>query len=167
MSVVSGFSDSNHIVMIDGVPHFKYDGPKFIDKLKNGLSLDYVFQMEDTGIVQDDNCDYMSEEEHKQPQVMCHELYDEQYDICDKKFRKGKNRVDKFKPQKKYNVKKCSARKNGYSDKLFNIEQNTDASLKRREDLTDYEYDLYYNEEYNFSVNSYDYDDYDDWYDWF
>lgn len=166
MSAVLGFSDSNNIVMINGVPHFKYDGTKFIDKLKNGLSLDYVFQMEDTGIVEEDTYRTSDEEEYKQPQVMCHELYEEQYDICDKKLRKGKNRVEIIKPQKKYNAKKCSSRKNGYSDKLFNIEQNTDASLKRREDLTDYEYDLYYNEAYNYSTN-YDYDYDDDWYDWF
>ena len=42
-----GFRDSENIIIIDNVPHFSYNGVTYKDKLKNGLSFEYVFQQED------------------------------------------------------------------------------------------------------------------------
>ena len=42
----TGFSDSENIIIIDNVPYFHYTSSTYKDKLKNGLSLEYVFEQE-------------------------------------------------------------------------------------------------------------------------
>ena len=40
------FRDGKNIIIINKIPYFRYTGSTYKDKLKNGLSLDYVFQQE-------------------------------------------------------------------------------------------------------------------------
>jgi hypothetical protein len=42
-----GYSDSNNIIILDNIAYYCCNGSTYLDKLKNGISLDYVFKMED------------------------------------------------------------------------------------------------------------------------
>ena len=44
---LNGFADSKNIIIIDGTPHFQYSGSSFVEKVKNGVSLDYLFSLND------------------------------------------------------------------------------------------------------------------------
>lgn len=47
------FIDKENIIVIDYVPHYRYTGTTYRDKLKNGLSLDYVFGLQDLVPIED------------------------------------------------------------------------------------------------------------------
>ena len=43
---MSAFKDSQNIKIENGIPSYRYDGHSFRDKLKNDLTLDHVFKLE-------------------------------------------------------------------------------------------------------------------------
>ena len=47
----NGFSDSSSIVVRDGTPYFKCNGSSYVERLKNGISLDYVFSIAEFDII--------------------------------------------------------------------------------------------------------------------
>jgi hypothetical protein len=121
MSSVNGdFMDAQNIVIIDDVPHFSFKGNSYLDKLKNGLSLDYVFMMEDSAVNSEEKLG--EEEDYKQLHPLKHELFAEEYD-CEvmPMPRKGKNNI---KTRSDKNMKKNKVKQNGYSDKLDMVEVN-------------------------------------------
>jgi hypothetical protein len=121
MSSVNGdFMDSKNIVIINDVPHFSFKGDSYLEKLKNGLSLDYVFMMEDSAVHSEEK--FEEEEDYKQLQPLKHELFDEDYD-CEvmPMPRKGKNII---KTRSDKNMKKNKVKQNGYTDKLDMVEVN-------------------------------------------
>ena len=40
------FLDGNNIIIIEDIPYYRYTGVTYKEKLKNGLSFDYVFGLE-------------------------------------------------------------------------------------------------------------------------
>lgn len=81
MSSLKGdFMDAQNIVIINDVPHFSFKGNSYLEKLKNGLSLDFVFMMEDSAVQPEEGFEE-EKEDYKQYQPLKHELFDEVYDI--------------------------------------------------------------------------------------
>jgi hypothetical protein len=124
-SLNGDFMDAQNIVIMNDVPYFSFKGNSYLEKLKNGLSLDYVFFMEDSAIKTHDNDEESFEENNKQEkqyQPLKHELFDEEYDIDVIPMpRKGKN-IIKLRSDK--NMKKNKVKQSGYNDKLHTIESN-------------------------------------------
>ena len=122
------FLDGENIVIIGRVPHYRYTGVTYRDKLKNGLSLDYVFDQQDMVPI----CPEESTKEIESNEVRENlELidYEENHEFYEQKefqtmglSRKGKRAP--FKKRQARNVKKNCIRQRGYQDKLFDIEQN-------------------------------------------
>jgi hypothetical protein len=147
MSSIKGdFMDSINIVIIDDVPHFSYSGKSYLEKLKNGLSLDLVFFMEDSVVQPKEkvqkNVKVLVEEDYKQPQPFKHELFVEEYDYEVMPMpRKGKkiikNRSDK-------NMKKNKVKQNGYNHKMHTIEDNLPETIQLTDPCNDH-YSEYFN----------------------
>lgn len=164
MSNIKGdFMDSNNIVVVNDVPHFSFKGNSYLEKLKNGLSLDFVFAMEDTNVHLLDNFEENVEEDYEQRQPLNHELFVEEYDYdVLPMLRKGK-KVTKRRSNK--NMKKNKIKQNGYDDKLHTIEVNLpsiyDEHFEWFQDYTDLNddnnYQLYNSHLYN------SYDSLDEW----
>ena len=122
------FLDGENIVVIECVPHYRYTGATYRDKLKNGLSLDYVFDQQDiVPIFPEESTKEIETNEAKENVVLID--YESNYEFYEQKrfqvegiVRKGK-RVP-FKKRQARNVKKNCIRQRGYQDKLFDIEQN-------------------------------------------
>lgn len=168
-----GFMDAENIVIIDGVHHFSFNGNSYLERLKNGLSLDLVFEMEDSYINLDEKFEEKVEE--KQIQSYKYELFNEEYDydISINNNRKGKNFIKKIYNR---NTKKNKIRQNGYDDKLHVVETNLpsiydmDRVLQyypfdiddlydqhMKEDYDDYYHNIY-DDDYSYdSFNSYNY----------
>jgi hypothetical protein len=163
MSSLNGdFMDAQNIVIINDVPHFSFKGNSYLEKLKNGLSLDYVFFMEDSSIRPDDNVEE-KEEDYKQYQPLKHELFDEEYDVdVLPRPRKGKN-IIKLRSVK--NMKKNKVKQNGYNDKLHTIESNLPSIW-----CPDFEGNEYYDSDYmtysNIPSDS-DFEDFEDYLDYY
>ncbi len=140
------FLDGENIVIIGRVPHYRYTGVTYRDKLKNGLSLDYVFDQQDMVPI----CPEESTKEIESNEVRENlELidYEENHEFYEQKefqtmglSRKGKRAP--FKKRQARNVKKNCIRQRGYEDKLFDIEQNVpNLSDKSQIDINYYEID--------------------------
>lgn len=116
------FMDSNNIIIKDGVPCYFYSGNSYLEKLKNGVSLDYMFMLEDSIIDITNKPIKNTSTEKKQYQPLKCEMFAEEYD-CEplSRPRKGKKIIKK--PSGK-NMKKNKIRQNGYDDKLHTIETN-------------------------------------------
>jgi hypothetical protein len=160
MSRLQGnFMDAKNIIIIDGVPHFLFNGNSYLERLKNGMSLDLVFEMEDSYI----NLDEKFEEkvEQKQIQPYKYELFDEEYDydISINNNRKGKNFIKKIYNR---NTKKNKIRQNGYDDKLHFVETNLPSIYDRDRDIEYYPFDI--DELHDQYVRDYCDDYYDDYY---
>jgi hypothetical protein len=125
---MSHFKDSSNIIIENGVPKYSYSGISYRDKLKNGIPLVHVFELENY-------CSTFEASISVTPRVTfaaclstnivldSYELETEDPDITFPKKRKGK-----WVPLKKTvasNFKKNRRKHLGYSDKLFNLEQNT------------------------------------------
>lgn len=125
MSSLKGdFIDSNNIVIVNDVPCFSLKGNSYLEKLKNGLSLDFIFMMEDSAVQQEYNFEENAEEliGEKQFQPLKYELFAEEYDFDVVPMpRKGKRVVRK---RCNKNMKKNKVKQNGYNDKLYKIESN-------------------------------------------
>jgi hypothetical protein len=178
MSFLQGdFIDAKNIIIIDGIPHFSLNGKSYLERLKNGLSFDLVFEMEDFTIKQDDIFEEVLEE--KQVQSYKYELFDEEYDydISINNNRKGKNFINNRNIRNNRNTKKNKIRQNGYDDKHHVVETNLPSIYDPDRDLEYYPFDIYelfdknirdydnfyYYDEYNHynnNFNGYDDDDY-------
>ena len=164
-----GFRDSENIIIIDNVPHFSYTGLTYKDKLKNGLSLEYVFQHEDMILpIMDQPISIETEPDEFKGNYLEFIDYEEKHDFYEKKeikmiplTRKGKYIT--FKKRQNINFKKNLITLKGYECKLFDIEQNLPELIYEPEIKYIYRYDCdricrmaYYSDD-----NDYD-NDYDD-----
>lgn len=159
------FIDKENIIVIDYVPHYRYTGITYKDKLKNGLSLDYVFGLQDFVPIEDSEVyEVIEENESKEyGEDLKFVDYEENYSFYEQKEFKtiGLAKKGKRLPIKKRqarNSKKSNIKSKGYEDKLFNIEQNIPDLFD--ESQIEIEYD-------NVSVDSYGYYNsyYDNYYD--
>ena len=162
MYQLTQFSDSENIIIIDNMPYYVYTGVTYKDKLKNGLSLDYVFQQEDIiSIMNDDPSKEIEPYKTRENLVLAE--YEDNYEFYDQKkiqtmclTRKGKRLLSKKRQTR--NRKKSNIKSNGYTEKLLVIEEN----LPQLVDKSQFNF---YDEDNN-SVMSYDnydnHDDYDD-----
>ena len=135
MSSLKGdFMDSQNIVIVNDVPYFSFKGNSYLEKLKNGLSLDVVFLMEDSAVRSEEKLEeFIQLVEEKQYQPLKHELFAEEYDYdvvpMPRKGKKGiKKRCDK-------NMKKNKVKQNGYNDKMHTIESNLPSIFDEATDL--------------------------------
>lgn len=161
-----GFKDSDNIIIIDNIPHFHYTGSTYKDKLKNGLSLEYVFQMEDIiPIIHEESS--IEIEDNRSIQNSKAVDYEKNYEFYEQKefeslllTRKGK--WTPFKKRQARNKKKKNIKLNGYAYKLFAIEQNLPEILNESE-IDCENISVLSNESINYyEYDEYDYDD-DDW----
>lgn len=121
------FRDGKNIIIIDNIPRFRYTGSSYRDKLKNGLSLDYLFQLEDMIPIQDQEV-VKEVKSNESEENFKYVDYEENYVFYeDKEFKiLGLSRKGKWIPLKKRqsrNLKKNMVKTNGYEDKLFTLEQ--------------------------------------------
>lgn len=124
------FMDGENIVVVDNVPCYRYTGVTYLERLKNGLSFDYVFQQQDlVAVSEEENETY---EEPKSENISKYldifDDYEANYEFYEqKKFEPispAKNgKWPGFKKRQSRNQKKNPSRINGYNDKLFAIEQ--------------------------------------------
>ena len=174
-----GFSDSENIIIMNNIPYFHYNGLTYKDKLKNGLSLEEVFQQEDMfPTIKDEN---IEEVKNYKSNINLNLIdYEKNYGFYERKEFEinGFNRKGKCLPLKKRearNKKKSSIRVNGYTDKLFAIEQNLPEicdKLQIQENydnrsIIKYKYDLDYGHYDDVDYGDYgdvDYGDYEDYY---
>ena len=164
MYQLTQFADSENIIIIDNMPYYCYTGTTYKDKLKNGLSLDYVFQQEDIiPIINDDPSKEVELYKIKENLELAHD-YEDNYEFYDQnKFqtmgliRKGKRLLSKKRQTR--NRKKSNIKSNGYTEKLLVIEENL-PQLFDKSQFNFYDKD-------NISIMSYDnYDEnYDEKYD--
>lgn len=169
------FNDGDHIIIINNVPYYHYTGPTYKDKLKNGISLDYVFELED-------DCKYIlfnkktekvfeeyeEREKMKEQEKVFEEIYriktmidyEEYYGLYEQNeyktipsMRKGK--WTPFKKRNARNMKKNTIRQKGYADKLFTIEQHLsdNIDIDDANSCNEEEY-LEYNDDDNISERS-------------
>lgn len=162
MSRLEGdFMDAQNIIIINDVPHFSFKGNSYLEKLKNGLSLDFVFSMEDSAVTPEEKPSLVEEEKQFQP--LKHELFAEEYD-CEpfSMPRKGKNLIKKRSDK---NMKKNKVKQNGCDDKLHNIEVNLPSIWD-----PDFDWNEYYDSDYmtysNIQSDS-DFEDFEDYWDYY
>ena len=77
---LNGFADSNNISVIDGTPYFQYSGTSFVEKVKNGISLDYLFSLNDFDSHNfniQKNCITQEEDEESTQDKHLYTVYDE------------------------------------------------------------------------------------------
>jgi hypothetical protein len=142
MSSLKGdFMDAQNIVIFNDVPHFSFKGNSYLERLKNGLSLDFVFFMEDSAVKPEEDIENNSEEDYKQQQPLKHEHFVEEYD-CDTfpRPRKGKKTVKK---RSNKMMKKNKVRQNGYNDKMFKIDNYLSSVYDEKADEKYYYFDEY------------------------
>jgi len=156
MTTITGFSDSNNIIIGDDkIAYFRYTGNTYKDKLKNGLSLHYVFYIEDN-FPKKEECILYKDEDNKNIEKNICNYYEEDADFYEKLEKlvifKGvkKGKSNPLKKRKVRNMKKNCIKSYGNSYKLFIIEQNL-GELNYDKDIT---YDLY---DDNYSRDNYDY----------
>ena len=123
------FMDGENIVIVDNIPYYSFNGVSYMEKVKNGLSLEYVFSLQDFVPIPDEE-DFVKDESDIVTQNL--ELiydYENKFDVYEKMEcrtlllpRKGKHLSTK--KRKTRNTKKNSTKVKGYEDKLFDIEQN-------------------------------------------
>ena len=159
------FIDKENIIVIDYVPHYRYTGTTYKDKLKNGLSLDYVFDLQNFISSEDDEVYEVMEEDELQEsgENLKFADYEENYGFYEQKefktiglTKKGKRLPFKKRPAR--NMKKTNIKSKGYEYKLFNIEQNLPDLFDESQIEIDYDnvsVECDYNSEY--SDNSDDY----------
>lgn len=144
------FLDGENIIIINDIPRYRYTGVTYKDKLKNGLSLDYVFGQQDLIPIMNEigDEDIVVTESNKYKMNYNLINYEENYDCYDMQTEKivKKGKQIKLKKRQSRNVKKNSIRQDGFSYKLFTIEQN----LSDETDFDDYDnYNDYDDETYS------------------
>ena len=164
-----GFRDSENIIIIDNVPHFSYNGVTYKDKLKNGLSFEYVFQQEDMILpIMDQPISIEAEPDEFKGNYLEFIDYEEKHDFYEEKEKEikmipltKKSKYITFKKRQNINFKKNLIKLIGYEGKLFDIEQNLPELIYEPEIKYIYRYDCdricrmaYYSDD-----NDNDYDD--------
>lgn len=120
---MSQFIDSSDYKIENGVPKYYCTSLSYRDKLKNGLSFDHVFELENY-------CASFEAKVSVRPEV-CQgskvtESSDYDYEEQDINFpRERKGKWILFKKPIVANFKKNKIKQLGYDDKQFNLEQNT------------------------------------------
>lgn len=142
------FKDSSNIIIENGVHRYSYPGILYRDKLKNGLSLVEVFEVEDycstfelINLKVDDIVTNLVGNIDLNTDDFIESFYDEIDEQIDSDIF-PKKRKGKWLPVKKTvasNFKKNNRRQNGYSDKIFNLVQNT--KVEDDEEYEEYEED--------------------------
>lgn len=120
------FIDSDHIVIIADTPCFKYSSDSYRDKLKNGLSLDYVFSLNEESLSETDSMNVLTNESTKNSTKYCSQSFSQFSSLCEElpnKFVKQKKKYYQTKKRSSPKKTKPSYRQNGYSDKLWNFAQ--------------------------------------------
>ena len=127
------FLDGNNIIIIKDIPYYRYTGVTYKEKLKNGLSFDYVFGLEYClpNTENEDNIDNdktTAFNNDKKTSFNNYEYFNncEYIDFYEKREyekRKFKYLSSSFKKRQSKNTKKNRIRQIGYTIKLFNIEQ--------------------------------------------
>jgi hypothetical protein len=142
-----GFRDSENIIIINNVPHFSYNGVTYKDKLKNGLSLEYVFQQEDMILpIMDQPISIEAEPDEFKPNYLEFIDYEEKNNFYEEKENKSipltrKSKYITFKKRQNINFKKNLIKLKGYEGKLFDIEQNLPELIYEPEIKYIYRYD--------------------------
>jgi len=142
----TGFKDSENIIIINKIPYFRYTGSTYKDKLKNGLSLEYVFQQEDM-IPNMDEESNVEIEENRSIQNLEAIDYEENYEFYEQKefeaislARKGKWMP--FKNRQARNTKKKNIKSKSFlllnGDALFNfnLENIFDKHFRNNRNIT-------------------------------
>jgi len=163
----TAFSDGKNIIIQNGIPYFHDTGTTYKDKLKNGLSLDYVFEQEDMIPIAYE--ELVEDVEWPNTRVNLEFIdYEEKYEFYEEKefqthsfIRKGNWR--QLKKRQARNTKKNSIKINGYTDKLFTIEQNLPELLDESGSEINY-HDEYDDCRDDYSIPFYNYND---WYDYY
>lgn len=153
------FMDGANIIIIDSVPHYCYTGVTYLERLKNGLALDYVFQQQDlVPVFEHDNETYEEPKSENTSKYLVMLDVEVNYGYYEQKefqpislARKGK--WQRLKKRQARNMKKSTIKSNGYKDKLFAIEQNLPDLSDESQIEIEYE---------DVSILSYDDDD-DNW----
>ena len=124
----TGFIDSANIVIINDSPYYRYNGSSYKDKLKNGLSLDYVLDLQNSVPIEDDErVEEVKPDDNNNINVEFKD-YEDNYGFYEQKEFQTMGLVKKgkylpFKKRKARNMKKNNNKIKGYEYKLFNIEQ--------------------------------------------
>ena len=146
----SSFIDAQNIIIKDGQPIFYYTGNSYLEKLKNGISLDTILGFESYCLSFYEPKPILKEKEREEDilvessNTIDNYEYTEKYDkVSFPKERKGKWNHIKNLHNKQF--KKNRNKQLGYSDKLFDREQ-----LTLEEESEEYDYDD------NISCNSWD-----------
>lgn len=139
----TNFKDGENIVIIDDVPHYRYTGVTYLERLKNGLTLDYVFQLQDYNYTNTDTTNNINEEQQIQhtnthldlfyDYELNYDFYKDKEKLVHETTRKGKRLP--FKKRHTRNFKKTTIKFNGYTDKIFNINQHN--HLLNNEEMTE------------------------------
>lgn len=168
-----GFIDSSHIIIKDNRAVYYYTGNSYLEKFKNGLSLEDKFnsdlRIEYNQIMNNEFTNKNKNSNKKQEQKINKINYnDKNCSYKSPKERKGKykckimqyNKENNDGKKEKYikKIKKNKIRQNGYDDKMFYISQNIikpDHLLSEPELL-----DIYYENMYEIpdKSNNYNYD---------
>lgn len=153
-SINGDFIDAHYIKIVNDVPCYFYSGNTYLEKLKNGISLDYIFMLEDSLIKPNEIVEQIIEK--PKPNTPCKSImfieeYD--YDILPMQ-RKGK-KINK-KPAGK-NMKKNKIKQNGYNDKVSFIETHLPPICELNNCYYDSDYDYEYEYGYNYD-SDYNYD---------
>jgi len=122
----SGFSDSENIIIINRTPYFRCTGSTYKEKLKNGLSLPFVFEQEFITIKNETSEKHLTNDsrENVKTNITRFNNHNDDYDNeYQNNFQKKNKKVRSKKGvAKKY--KKTCIKNNGYKYKLFVIEEN-------------------------------------------
>ena len=150
MSHPKFFKDANNIIIADdGFCYYNCTGNSYMDKLKNGLKLDYVFDLATNSIMLIDyesDKDCTSETENSKCDIIevadYYEEYADAYEYEEIKLypilRRGKNKLILDKNIR--NMKKNCVKTDGYSYKLFIREVNL-PNMSNQLDNNNYKYE--------------------------
>ena len=148
MYQLAGYSDSDNIIIDPNSnrAYFHYTGTSYRDRLKNGLLLEKVYEQEESYVLEAESIVVNAKTQPLQSSKPC--KYDDSINLThiydQDEYKKRKNRSKKH-IKKNMNKKKHKIRQNGYSDKLFVLEQNLPKEYDEKEDSYYYiENDIYY-----------------------
>jgi hypothetical protein len=173
-----GFCDSENIIIINKTPYFRYKGLTYKEKLKNGLSLPFLFEQECSTInIQPSEKDFANNSgeniKTKYNNDNNYRYYDDDndddYDDDYKKLFRKKNKKVRTKNGKAKKYKKNCIKSDGHKYKLFIIEENLPEflSLSEPTKYSSQTINYEYNYEYNNGLTFYYYYNYDpDWQDY-
>jgi len=146
------FIDSENFIIKNNIPYFYFPGNSYRDKLKNGLSLEYMVCLENTKLENEETV--KTTEDNKINLQKTNTIdYEDSYSglVGKNKYRQGYSGKENNKIRKP-KTKKINIKLRGYSDKLFYIKQHTVVTTRD---------DEFQDEKYNVDDNSLYDNDYD------